>query len=218
MFLVLAAATWWRPLWPVEQALHNSLTVVGVVLLTVARRRHRLPLSSSLAVLAFLALHVVAARWIYSFVPYDIWTDALFGVRLSEVFGWRRNHFDRLVHAAYGAAATVVLFGYLRHRRGLRVRLAALLTVDVVVSTSALYELFEWGVAVALAPAAAEAYNGQQGDIWDAHRDMALAGSAALLTVLLCAGLARRSGQPDRPGAAVGGPGQRAAVMVKVSP
>ena len=42
-------------------------------------------------------------------------------------------------------------------------------------STSLLYELFEWGIATTLSPEAAEAYNGQQGDMWDAHKDMALA-------------------------------------------
>ena len=38
-----------------------------------------------------------------------------------------------------------------------------------------MYELLEWGVAVFLSPEMAENYNGQQGDIWDAHKDMILA-------------------------------------------
>ncbi|MFX8262476.1 DUF2238 domain-containing protein, partial [Acinetobacter baumannii] len=38
----------------------------------------------------------------------------------------------------------------------------------------------EWGVALALSPEQAEAYNGQQGDIWDAHKDMLLAALGAL--------------------------------------
>lgn len=189
---LVAAATWWDPQWPVEQALHNSLTVLALVLLAAARRRYRLPLSSYLVVLAFLGLHMVAARWIYSFVPYDDWADAVFGVRPSEVFGWRRNHFDRLVHACYGAAAAAVVFRHLRDRRAVAVRGAARRAIEVVLSTSALYELFEWGIAVALAPAAAEAYNGQQGDIWDAHRDMALATAAALVVALALAARERR--------------------------
>ena len=37
------------------------------------------------------------------------------------------------------------------------------------------YELFEWGIALSLSEGMAESYNGQQGDVWDAHKDMALA-------------------------------------------
>ncbi|GIM67660.1 hypothetical protein Aau02nite_28270 [Amorphoplanes auranticolor] len=46
------------------------------------------------------------------------------------------------------------------------------MAVDVVLSTSAVYELFEWAIAMTLAPGAAEAYNGPQGDLWDAQKDM----------------------------------------------
>lgn len=98
--------------------------------------RKRLNTAQWARALLFLALHTIAARWIYSFVPYDDWTDAVFGVRLSEAFSWERNHFDRL------------------------------------------------------APQVAEAYNGQQGDMWDAHADMALAALGALVTSL--ASYARR--------------------------
>ncbi len=142
-FGALVALTWINPPWPAEQALHSSLTAVALV-----------------------------ARWIYSFVPYDDWTNALFGVRLSEAFSWRRNHFDRLVHFAYGVCLTAVL------------RLKWLRSLEIVLATSALYELLEWAIAMTLAPAMAEAYNGQQGDMWDAHADMALAALGALVTSL----------------------------------
>ncbi|MEJ2853624.1 MULTISPECIES: DUF2238 domain-containing protein [unclassified Saccharothrix] len=175
VFGVLVAATWWEPLWPGEQALHTSLTVVALAALAWVQRRWPLPLGSWLLVLLFLSLHTIAARWLYSNVPYDQWAHALFGFRLSEVFSWQRNHFDRLVHFFYGlclAGVVVRRLGWLR-------------TLEVVVSTSAVYELFEWGIALALAPDLAEAYNGQQGDMWDAHKDMALALAGAVVTVAI---------------------------------
>jgi putative membrane protein len=125
-------------------------------------------------------------------VPYDDWTRALFGADLSGALGWRRNHFDRLVHFAYGLCLAPVVLRYLHEVRGWRLRWAALGAVDAVLSTSAVYELFEWAIAMALAPGAAEAYNGQQGDAWDAHRDMALATAGALLAVGLVVALAAR--------------------------
>ena len=48
-------------------------------------------------------------------------------------------------------------------------------TLAPVLASSAAYELFEWLLTLFMAPGTAEAYNGQQGDIWDAHKDMALA-------------------------------------------
>lgn len=180
VFGALAAATWWASPWPVEQALHTSLTVVALAALGWAQKRYGLPLRVWVWALIFLALHTIAARWIYSFVPYDDWTDALLGVRLSDVFGWQRNHFDRLVHFSYGLCVTMML------------RLKPLRSLEVVLATSALYELFEWGVAIVLAPDMAEAYNGQQGDVWDPHMDMALALLGAVVAVTVQVVAARR--------------------------
>ena len=178
--LFLIAITWWRPIYPAEQALHHSLTVLALVALLLVHRARPLPYASFLAIVVFLAMHSVAARWIYSFVPYDDWTGALFGVRLSELFGWERNNFDRLVHLTYGLCFGPVIFRAL-HR--LRTGWAALAAVDIVLSTSALYELFEWAIAMTLAPGDAEAYNGQQGDMWDAHKDMVIATLGAIIGV-----------------------------------
>ncbi|WP_230687208.1 DUF2238 domain-containing protein [Catellatospora vulcania] len=170
VFGAIVAVSWWRPLWPAEQALHHSLTVLAVAGLLWAQWRLRLPLSSFVLVLAFLTLHTVAARWIYSYVPYEQWWHALTGAAPSG----GRNHFDRLVHFGYGLLLAPVLARAWRERGAGRGR-AWLQAVQVIVSTGALYELFEWGIALGLAPDAAEAYNGQQGDPWDAHKDMALA-------------------------------------------
>ena len=38
-----------------------------------------------------------------------------------------------------------------------------------------IYELFEWLLTVVMTSEEADYYNGQQGDIWDAQKDMALA-------------------------------------------
>ena len=46
---------------------------------------------------------------------------------------------------------------------------------------SALYEIFEWLLTMLLAPGMANAYNGQQGDVWDAQKDMAIAILGAFL-------------------------------------
>ncbi|HEX6295345.1 MAG TPA: DUF2238 domain-containing protein, partial [Burkholderiales bacterium] len=54
---------------------------------------------------------------------------------------------------------------------------------------SAIFELFEWGAAEVFGGDLGAAYLGTQGDIWDAHKDMALASAGALIAMLITAGI-----------------------------
>jgi putative membrane protein len=60
-----------------------------------------------------------------------------------------------------------------------------------VLAASAVYEIAEWAVAMIFAPDWAEAYNGQQGDIWDAQQDMALAWVGSMVGAMVI-GLCRK--------------------------
>lgn len=124
--------------------------------------------------LAFMLLHAFAARWIYSYVPYDAWWQNLSGATVSSIFGFRRNHFDRLVHFWFGVLVYPAV-SEIHRRRGRTLGESRFLAVEFVAAASVLYELFEWGLTFLLSPEDAEGYNGQQGDVWDAHKDMALA-------------------------------------------
>jgi putative membrane protein len=61
------------------------------------------------------------------------------------------------------------------------------LPLDLTMSFSMLYELIEWGCAVAFGGDLALAYVGAQGDPWDAQKDMALASLGALISMSLVA-------------------------------
>jgi len=175
------AASWIQPRWPLEQAMHGSLTVVAFAWL--AWHLHRRPMRSVDVALicGFLALHSLGARWLYTNVPYDAWLQAATGWSPAAAFGWQRNHFDRLVHLAYGLCFTTALHVWLRQRwPALTPGPAYVLAVLLVMCTSLVYEWAEWVVALTLSPEAAESYNGQQGDVWDAHMDMFLATLGAL--------------------------------------
>ena len=63
------------------------------------------------------------------------------------------------------------------------------LPLDLTMSTSMLYELIEWGAAELFGGDLGAAFLGTQGDIWDAHKDMALASLGALLAMLVTAAL-----------------------------
>ena len=133
---------------------------------------------------AMLALHILGARWIYSFVPYEQWCDAVIGSGPSDWFGWTRNHYDRLVHFAFGVLMTLPLAEAARRYARLAPAVALAFAWLAVAGVSAVYEVFEWALAVIAAPDFAEKYNGQQGDFWDAQKDMALAMAGSSIAAL----------------------------------
>ncbi len=173
--LAVFAASWIKPLWPLEQALHSSLTVVGLVWLWRHDRRWPMLPAQFMLICVFICVHCIAARWLYSNVPYDQWMQWLTGWSPQQAFGWQRNHTDRLIHLLFGLCCAPATLTYLRQRWPLSPRQGFLITVMVIMSISLVYEWLEWAIALTLSPEAAESYNGQQGDSWDAHADMLLA-------------------------------------------
>jgi putative membrane protein len=155
------------------------------------RRRGGRPLSNVAYTLvwAFLMLHVVGAHHLYSRVPYEHWFTELFG----RPWPWpsARNHYDRFVHGAFGMLA-LPPFAELAERHVVRSRgWAIAVAIAAIVAGGTLYELVEWCIAAIAPGAVAEAYNGQQGDPFDAQRDMALGLGGALASAALLLWLPR---------------------------
>jgi putative membrane protein len=173
--IAIFAITWIAPLWPLEQALHSSLTVVGLIWLVAHDRRWPMRSGDFIAICAFIVVHSIAARWLYSNVPYDAWLRIAFGWSPQAAFGWERNHFDRFIHLLFGLCFTPALAAHARQRWSVSIAQGFALAVLAIMAVSLIYEWLEWAIALLLSPEAAEAYNGQQGDIWDAHMDMLLA-------------------------------------------
>lgn len=183
VFLVLWAVLAISPHDRADWALENAL-VLGFVVLAVGTSR-RFPLSrvSYTLIFVFLCLHEVGAHYTYAEVPYDRWFEALFGTTFNEVVGWQRNNFDRTIHFSYG-----LLLAYPIREVFLRVAdvkgfWGYALPLDVTMSTSMLFELIEWGAAEFFGGDLGQAYLGTQGDVWDAHKDMALASLGALVAM-----------------------------------
>jgi len=173
--------------YPRELVLQHVPTLVGLMLLAAATVKFHPSTISFACTLGFLWLHILGARWIYSYVPYDDWWQFVTGGTLAERFGWERNHYDRLVHLASGLLGVPPSSEILQRWCGLRPLHAAWLAVTMVLSLGALYEVLEWVIALTFSAAQAEAYNGQQGDVWDPQKDLALAGMGALISAVFFA-------------------------------
>jgi putative membrane protein len=133
----------------------------------------------------FLLLHTLGGRYIYSYVPYDSWFAAAAGQTLSAMFGMARNGYDRLVHFGFGLLLTPVIAEIGQRHGGMKRRAAWFAAFATVGLISALYEIFEWLLTMLLAPDMADGYNGQQADIWDPQKDMAIAQLGSLLALLV---------------------------------
>jgi putative membrane protein len=169
--------------------LENVLVALLVVAIAATHRKFLLSRVSYTLVFLFLCLHEVGAHYTYSEVPYDAWIRALTGHSLNEAMGWERNHFDRLVHFLYGLLMAYPLREFFLRVADVRGFWGYFLPLDFTLSTSALFELFEWAAAELFGGDLGAAYLGTQGDVWDAHKDMALAGTGALLAMLVTAAI-----------------------------
>lgn len=170
--------------YPRELVLQHIPTVIGVAVLAWVTARFSPSRISLACCIGFLWLHLIGARWIYSYVPYDDWSVAVTGKSLSDYFHWKRNHYDRLVHLASGVLGVPPIAEWLRVRSRLSAGEAAVLSIASILAIGAIYEVLEWQIAITLSPNMAESYNGQQGDIWDPQKDLALAGLGALISAI----------------------------------
>jgi putative membrane protein len=124
-------------------------------------------------------------------VPYDEWFQSFTGRTLNSVLGWERNNFDRVVHFSYGLLLAYPIREVFLRVANVRGFWGYFLPLDLTMSTSMMFELFEWGAAELFGGELGQAYLGTQGDIWDAHKDMALASLGALIAMLITAAINR---------------------------
>lgn len=182
-FVILAIKPYDRHDWLLE----NFLVAAFVLFFVFTYRKFPLSRVSLTLIFIFLFLHEIGSHYTYAMVPYDSWFSGLTGKTLNSILGWERNNFDRLVHFSYG-----LLFAYPIREAYLRIGNVRgfwgyFLPLDITMSTSMLYELFEWAAAKMFGGDLGVAYLGTQGDVWDAQKDMLMASSGAALAMLITA-------------------------------
>jgi putative membrane protein len=167
----------WRPYDRLTWWLEVAPGIIGVALLIFTYSTFRF----TTLVYTLIALHImvlcIGGYYTYARVPLFNW--------IQPYFGWHRNHFDRLGHLMQGLVPALIareLFVRLRivPAGGWRFVIVILICVGI----SGLYELLEWGTAVA-GGAASDAFLGTQGDVWDTQKDMFMALIGAICGLVL---------------------------------
>lgn len=183
--VVFTIITCINPIYPEEQFLQHIGTVLLVLLMLFDIKKNYLGKVSFIGLALFTTLHIIGARYIYSYVPYDEFAKQLCGVSINELLSTTRNHYDRLVHFSFGLLM-VPMFSQIAEKKMRCSKGTAIVTAWMIVQTgSMIYELFEWLLTIVMTTEAANNYNGQQGDMWDAQKDMALALLGSSFTAIL---------------------------------
>ncbi|WP_455083072.1 DUF2238 domain-containing protein [Prevotella aurantiaca] len=196
ILVILAIITCINPIYPDEQLLQHIGTVLLLIPLITDVFQKKMPMLAFAGMVCFTLLHIIGARYIYSYVPYKEVAVSL-GIVGTDFFQDSRNHYDRLVHFSFG----LLLFPYLvyicRNYFKQQSSISIIMAWLMVQTGSMIYEMFEWLLTIMMTANDAENYNGQQGDIWDPQKDMGLAllGSTIMLLfyyVFGCASKRRR--------------------------
>lgn len=184
LFFIIWTVLAINPLYRDDWLLENILTGITLLCLIVTYRRMPLSKVSYTLLLVFLSLHTLGSHYTYAEVPYDKWVFALTGGSLNDLMHWQRNQFDRLVHFLYGLLLVYPIREVVMKLSGVKRGMAYFVAVLLVMSTSMLYEVVEWGAALYFGGDLGVSYLGTQGDTWDAQKDMLLASMGAVITAL----------------------------------
>jgi len=170
-----------------DWALENALALIAVVLLVATAGWFQFSKLSYTLIFVLLVLHEIGAHYTYSEVPYDAWIQGLTGWSLDAALHFERNNYDRFVHFVYGLLIAYPIREFVVRVANVRGFWGYFFPLDVIMSSSLLYELIEWGAAVVFGGDLGQAYLGTQGDEWDAQKDTLLATLGAILALSITA-------------------------------
>lgn len=147
--------TWW---------LEVSPGLAGIIILLATYRRFQFTTLCYTLIALHICVLCVGGHYTYARVPLFDW--------LRPIFGWQRNHFDRLGHFMQGfVPAMIAREMFIRLNIVNRKKWIPFLVVSVCLAISAFYELIEWWTAISSGSASND-FIGSQGDIWDTQEDM----------------------------------------------
>jgi len=160
-----------------DWVLENAINVPFIIIIVFLSRWFRFSKLSYSLIFLYMFMNIVGSHYTYSEVPFGFWMEGFFGLG--------RNHYDRIIHFLFGLLLAYPL-------REVYVRIgnykgfwALMAPIIMVFGLSCIYELVEWWIAVLFGGDLGVAYLGTQGDVWDAQKDMFLAGIGSIVTMFV---------------------------------
>lgn len=161
IWLYLSIDPWYRDDWWLE----NIMVFIAIPIIIWTDRRIHFSHISMWMLFVFFLLHSIGAHYTYSEMP---WFSAI-----TELFGFERNHYDRLIHLLFGFLMFLPFYELFISLFKSK-HFAFLFTFFFLIAASGVYEVIEWITTEITHSELGTAFLGTQGDQWDAQKDMAL--------------------------------------------
>ena len=169
-FIIAGIAPYSRSVWYAE-----NIPILGLVLFIVFLYWRNIRFSPIAYLLMFILpfMHTIGGHYTFELVPFDWFND---------LFGFSRNMFDRVGHFTVGFYALPII-EYLEMKQLVSKKVVAVsYSIFAIAFVAVFYEWIEWWYAEIWGGDSGAAFLGSQGDIWDAHKDMFMDISGAVLT------------------------------------
>ena len=158
---------WWLEALPV---------LIALPILFITYNKFRFTNLSYFLIWIHFIILLIGAHYTYERVP-------LFD-HLKDIFQFTRNNYDRIGHFAQGFVPAIIARELLIRTSSLKQsKWLVALVIFSILGISALYEIFEWIVAITSGESAS-GFLALQGDVWDTQKDMFLAGIGAILALI----------------------------------
>ncbi|MEK7402423.1 MAG: DUF2238 domain-containing protein [Gemmatimonadota bacterium] len=175
MFVVGAAAFIWSGVAPFDRltwVLEIFPVVLALPVLALTRKRFPLTRLVYWLILVHALILMLGGAYTYARVPLGFW--------VQDLFGFARNHYDRLGHLAQGFIPALIAREILLRTSPLKSgKWLFFLVTMTCMGISVMYEFIEWWAALVAGGGATE-FLGTQGDVWDTQWDMFLATIGAI--------------------------------------
>lgn len=173
LFLVLAINPTDRPTWFAENL---TVWIILAVILILYKKNIRFSNLAYSLMFILIYLHTIGGHYTFSNVPFDF---------VTNLFGFERNHFDRMAHFSVGFYAYAITEWLYTKKLVTNKFLLFTYPVFTIATIAMTYELVEWLYASGVSAELASDYLGSQGDIWDAQKDMLADTLGAIFATLL---------------------------------
>lgn len=160
--------------WIVENIL------LGLSFIFLIEKYHTLSLSNASYVMIFIfaILQTIGSHYTYAQVP--------IGFEVQAYFDLTRNHYDRVVHFTFGLLLALPAKEYFSEKIYIKgTFLSMVILLLIFFGLGGLYEVIEWLYTFVSTADNANEFLGEQGDRWDAQKDIALAGLGAFISLFL---------------------------------
>lgn len=164
--------------------LGESVVTIGcIVFAYFMYRKNVFSDTSYRLIFVFLVLAKIGVAYGFENVPIDAYTSRLFNFRMSEVFGFERNHYDRFVHFTGGLLIYRPAFEVAAHAGIKNIAWRHFFSFMFINGCSGVYEIIELAGSYMIEEGLYLTYLSHQGDVLDAPKDMAMAMAGALLAM-----------------------------------